>query len=340
MRPWYEITNAADIPSPALLVYPDRIEENIRRMAAAAGGIERLRPHVKTHKMAEVVGLCLAQGVRKFKAATIAEVEMTAAAGAVDVLLAYPVVGPTAARLAELVRRFPRTRFRGLVGMNRTGIAPGPEAVRLARRIAAAPALSFGGLHAYDGHLNDPDHDALVAKVDAAFAAVWRLRDELVAAGIPVPLVVTSGTPTTPILAARGDVEVGAGTTVLWDFGQSIASPGLDFLNAAVLLARVVSHPAPGRLCVDLGHKSVASEMPHPRVWIFGLEDVTFAAHSEEHLVVETPRAAAFPVGTVLYALPWHICPTVALHEEAVVVRDGRACEHWRVAARTRRITV
>jgi D-serine deaminase-like pyridoxal phosphate-dependent protein len=45
-------------------------------------------------------------------------------------------------------------------------------------------------------------------------------------------------------------------------------------------------------------------------------------------------------VGTVLYALPWHICPTVALHEEAVVVRDGRACEHWRVAARTRRITV
>jgi len=368
MRPWYEITNAADIPSPALLVYPDRIEENIRRMAAAAGGIERLRPHVKTHKMAEVIGLCLEQGVRKFKAATIAEVEMTAAAGAVDVLLAYPVVGPTAARLAELVRRFPRTRFRGLVdsdvgiddltrgaaaagvaidvlldlnvGMNRTGIAPGPEAVRLARRIAAAPALSFGGLHAYDGHLSDPDHDALVAKVDAAFAAVWRLRDELVAAGIPVPLVVTSGTPTTPILATRGDVEVGAGTTVLWDFGQSIASPGLDFLNAAVLLARVVSHPAPGRLCVDLGHKSVASEMPHPRVRIFGLEDVTFATHSEEHLVVETPRAAAFPVGTVLYALPWHICPTVALHEEAVVVRDGRACEHWRVAARTRRITV
>jgi D-serine deaminase-like pyridoxal phosphate-dependent protein len=161
-----------------------------------------------------------------------------------------------------------------------------------------------------------------------------------VAAGIPVPLVVAAGTPTTPILAYRGDVEVSAGTTVLWDFGQPTISPDLDFLNAAIVLSRVVSQPAPGRLCLDLGHKAVASEMPHPRVKIFGLEDATFPIHSEEHLVVETPRAAAFPVGTVVYAVPRHVCPTVALHEEAVVVRDGRAVDRWHVAARTRRISI
>jgi D-serine deaminase-like pyridoxal phosphate-dependent protein len=368
MNRWYEISNAADIASPALLVYPDRIEENLRRMVAAAGDVERLRPHVKTHKMPEVILLCLAHGIRKFKAATIAETEMAAAAGAADVLVAYPIVGPAAGRLAELVRRFPATHFRAVVdsdvgiddlaraaavggvridtlldlnvGMNRTGVVPGPEAIRLARRIAESPGLSFGGLHAYDGHLNDPDHARLVEKVEAAFAAVWRLRDELVASGIRVPLVAAAGTPTTPILAARGDVEVGAGTTVLWDFGQPTVSPDLDFLHAAVLLARVVSHPAPGRLCLDLGHKAVASEMPHPRVRIFGLEDATFPMHSEEHLVVETPRAAEFPVGTVVYAVPRHVCPTVALHEEAVVVRDGRATDRWHVAARTRRISV
>lgn len=368
MHAWYEVADAADIPSPALLVYPDRIEENLRRMAAAAGGADRLRPHVKTHKMPEVIRLCLAHGIGRFKAATIAEAEMTAAAGAADVLLAYPVVGPAARRLVELARRFPDTRFRAVVdsdvgiddlaraaaaagvridtlldlnvGMNRTGVAPGAEAMRLARRIAESPALAFGGLHAYDGHLHDADHARLVEKVEAAFAAVWRLREELAATGIPVPLVVAAGTPTTPILAARGDVEVGAGTTVLWDCGQPVTSPDLDFLNAAVLLARVVSHPAPGRLCLDLGHKAVASEMPHPRVSIFGLEDATFAMHSEEHLVVETPRAAEFPVGTVVYAIPRHVCPTVALHEDVVVVRDGRAAERWHVAARTRRISV
>jgi D-serine deaminase-like pyridoxal phosphate-dependent protein len=368
MPAWYEIANAAEIPSPALLVYPDRIEENLRRMVAVAGSAERLRPHVKTHKMPEVIRLCLAHGIGKFKAATIAEAEMTAAAGAADVLLAYPVVGPAARRLVELARRFPQTRFRTVVdsdvgiddlaqaaaaagtridtlldldvGMHRTGVAPGPEALRLARRIAESPAIAFGGLHAYDGHLHDADHRRLVEQVGAAFAPVWQLRDELLAAGIPVPLVVAAGTPTTPILAARGDVEVGAGTTVLWDFGQPTTSPDLDFLNAAVLLARVVSHPAPGRLCLDLGHKAVASEMPHPRIRIFGLEDATFPMHSEEHLVVETPRAAELPVGTVVYALPRHVCPTVALHEQAVVVRDGRAVDRWHVAARTRIISV
>ncbi|MEI6636707.1 MAG: NAD-binding protein, partial [Planctomycetota bacterium] len=80
MNAWYEIVNADEIDSPALLVYPDRIEENLRRMAAAVGGVSRLRPHVKTHKMPEVIRMCLAHGIEKFKAATIAEAEMTAAA--------------------------------------------------------------------------------------------------------------------------------------------------------------------------------------------------------------------------------------------------------------------
>jgi D-serine deaminase-like pyridoxal phosphate-dependent protein len=135
-------------------------------------------------------------------------------------------------------------------------------------------------------------------------------------------------------------VEVGAGTTVLWDCGQPRISPDLDYLNAAVLLARVVSKPAPGRLCLDLGHKAIASEMPHPRLTILGLEEATFPLHSEEHLVVETPQADRIPVGTVLYCIPRHVCPTVALHEEAVVVRDGRAAERWQVAARRRRISI
>ena len=365
---WYRIDNEDEVPSPALLVYPERIAANIDRTIAQAGGADRLRPHVKTHKLPQVVRMFLDRGVGKFKAATIAEAEMAAAAGADDVLLAYPAIGPTAGRLAELVRRFPQTRFHALadgdrgvadlaaaaaardvtldvlvdldVGMHRTGIAAGPAAAALYRTIAATPGLTAGGLHAYDGHLHDADHDRLRAAVAATFAPVWSLRDELRAAGLPVPLVVASGTPTFPILAEHAGVEVGAGTTVLWDAGQPVVSPDLDFLNAAVLLVRVVSRPTPDRLCLDLGHKAVASEMPHPRVRIFGLEDATFPVHNEEHLVVQTPRAAEFPEGTVLYALPRHVCPTVALHAEVVVVEGGRAIDRWPVAARARRLTV
>ena len=85
---WYLVSNAGEIPSPALLVYPDRVEENIRRMIQIASGVDRLRPHMKTNKLPEVIRMHLDQGITKFKCATIAEAEMVAACLAPDVLLA------------------------------------------------------------------------------------------------------------------------------------------------------------------------------------------------------------------------------------------------------------
>jgi D-serine deaminase-like pyridoxal phosphate-dependent protein len=155
---WYKVSNVDDVASPALLVYPDRVEENIRRMIQIAGGVDRLRPHMKTNKLPEVIRMQMAQGIMKYKCATIAEAEVAAACAVPDVLLAYQPVGPNVQRLVQLVKKFPATRFSALVddagaiealsraasaagvtldlfvdldcGMHRTGIAPGPDAVR------------------------------------------------------------------------------------------------------------------------------------------------------------------------------------------------------------------
>src|SRR6185369_17218988 len=108
---WHSVANVQDVASPALLVYPERVEANIRRMIQIAGGTERLRTHVKTHKLAEVVRMQMAHGIAKFKCATIAEAEMTARCGAADVLLAYQPVGPAVGRLIQLAKTFPRTKF-------------------------------------------------------------------------------------------------------------------------------------------------------------------------------------------------------------------------------------
>src|SRR5258707_10708886 len=105
----YALENADEIDSPALLVYEERLDENLRRMVAQAGDPARLCPHVKTHKLPQVIAKQLELGVHKFKAATIAEAEMCAAAGAPHVLLAHAPVGPRAARLVALVRTFPNT---------------------------------------------------------------------------------------------------------------------------------------------------------------------------------------------------------------------------------------
>jgi D-serine deaminase-like pyridoxal phosphate-dependent protein len=55
---------------------------------------------------------------------------------------------------------------------------------------------------------------------------------------------------------------------------------------------------------------------------------------------METSRTGDFAVGTPLYGVPWHICPTVALHSEAVVIRNGRAEERWKIVARERKLTI
>ncbi|MGH9159066.1 MAG: D-TA family PLP-dependent enzyme [Vicinamibacteraceae bacterium] len=365
---WYAIDNVAEIPSPALLIYPDRVEENVRRMIRIAGAVERLRPHIKTSKLPEVVRMQMDAGITKLKCATIAEAEMAAACGAPDVLLAYQPVGPNVGRLVQLVQTFPKTRFSTLAddertirdlssaavsaqitldlfldvdcGMHRSGVVPGPHAVALYQLIAGLPGLAAAGVHAYDGHIRDNDLEARKRACDEAFGPVQALRAELVAAGLPVPAVVAGGSPTFPVHARRPDVECSPGTVVFWDLGYTRSLPDLDFLPAALLLTRVISKPGPLLLCLDLGHKAVASEGPHPRVELLDLPQTRAVGHSEEHLTLETPRAGDVPVGTAFYGIPWHVCPTVALHDQAVAVRDGRAQERWRVTGRTRLITI
>jgi len=365
---WHGVANEADIPSPALLVYPDRIRENIRRMVAMAGDVNRLRPHVKTNKMAEVTRMQLEAGLTRFKCATIAEAEMVAQCGAPDALLAYQPVGPNARRLLQLVQKYPGTRFSAVVddasairslsnlfaaagrsltllldldcGMHRTGVEPGPGALDLYRLIAQSPGLVAGGLHAYDGHNHTADAAERAAQCHAYMAPVRALRRELEQAGLPAPRLVASGTPTFPIHAQSPDVECSPGTCVLWDAGYGNRYLDLDFLHAALLFTRVISKPGGHRLCLDLGHKAVAAENPPPRVYFLGLADAQAVTHSEEHLVIETSRAGEFGVGDGLYGVPHHICPTVALHGTAVVVEHGRAADRWKVVARERTLTI
>jgi D-serine deaminase-like pyridoxal phosphate-dependent protein len=359
----YRLANTEEVPSPALLLYRERIDQNIRRMLEIAGGPQRLRPHVKTHKLRQLVQAQVNLGITKFKCATIAEAEMTAAVGAGEVMLAMQPIGPAINRLIELMHRFPKVRFSTIVdceesiialgvaarkaavslevfldldcGMHRTGVAPGPEAVRLYRMITATAGIVAGGLHAYDGHLHEADLQLRTVQCDEAFVAVNALRTELNA-----PILIAGGSPTFAIHAKHPDRELSPGTTVLWDFGYGDKFPELAFVPAAVLLTRVISRPGNNRLCLDLGHKAVAAENPHPRVRFLELPDATAVMHSEEHLVIETPIAARFAIGQCLYGIPRHVCPTVALHSEAWIVEANKATERWPITARARKLTV
>ena len=366
-QPWYRFDNESDVPSPALVVYPAQVEENVRRMIRLAGGTERLRPHVKTHKMAEVIRLQMAAGIDKFKVATIAEAEMVASCGAADVLLAFPQVGPNAERLARLVKAFPQTHFSTIAddsflllhlsaamavaettievlldidcGMHRSGIEPGPKALELYQMMTTLPGVRPGGLHVYDGHVRDREISERREHGEQSWVPVAKFIDQLHAAKLPVPRIVAGGTPSFPVHAIHGDRECSPGTCVFWDVSYRTKFPELKFENAAMLMGRVISKPGERRLCLDLGYKSISPDNPWPRLEFPEIPDAQLVNHSEEHLAIETDHAGEYSVGDVVFGIPFHVCPSVALHREAVVVRDRRAVERWRVVARDRMIT-
>src|SRR6185312_3888860 len=183
---WYKLNDSDEIDSPALLIYKDRIEQNIQTMIGIAGDAKRLVPHIKTHKMAEIVKMQLNAGISQFKCATIAEAEMLSEAGAKNILLAYQLNFTKAKRFIAVIKKYDDVRFASLIdnvdsakilndlfakenlkatvfidvdaGMHRTGIAP-EEILDLFLQIQKLPNLQLEGLHVYDGHVREADFE-------------------------------------------------------------------------------------------------------------------------------------------------------------------------------------
>jgi D-serine deaminase-like pyridoxal phosphate-dependent protein len=364
VKAWYEPDHPGDIVSPALLVYPRRVEQNILHMIAMAGSAERLRPHVKTHKMSAIVRLKLKHNIRKFKCSTLSEVEMVAQCGGPDIMLAMQPTGPQIKSLFTMQRRYPGSDISVIAdhpeiirklseqaalegqnariwldinnGMNRTGVKPGKKAIDLYRLIYQLSNVTPRGLHVYDGHIHQKEPVERKRVTEEALTPVTHMVLALRKQGLPVPAIVAGGTPTFPVHAIHPEVETSPGTLVLYDAGYGENFPDLDFLPAAILMTRVVSIPARDLLCLDLGHKAIAAEMPHPRVRLIGLPPHEFVTHSEEHLVIQMAGADHYKPGDVIYGIPWHICPTVPRYAFVTLVEDHSIAGKWTVDARDR----
>jgi D-serine deaminase-like pyridoxal phosphate-dependent protein len=356
--------DVSTVASPAVLVYPERIQKNIELMVKIAGDPARLRPHIKTHKLVEVTRMQMQAGIRKFKCATLAEAEMLAKEKVADILLAIQPIGPDILRYVQLAKQFPESQFSVVVdnagiihqlntacknegirmgafldlnvGMDRTGIEPGMEAFARYKILHEMEHLDILGLHVYDGHIQDQDLRVRTERVNDAFALAEDFMRQLETMGFAPPVIIAGGSPSFPIHAKRKGVELSPGTTLLWDWNSSSDLPDMEFFNAAFLLTRVVSKPKKGLVCFDLGHKGVAAEMPQPRVRINKLEDAEFVMQSEEHLVAETERSDDVQVGDAFLAIPKHICPTMALYDHVNVVESDLVTGQWKNAARHR----
>ena len=368
-KKWYVLNKPDEIDSPALLIFKNRVTFNIKTMVNIAGHPQRLMPHVKTHKMAEIVKMQLEAGISQFKCATIAEAEMLSEAGAKNILLAYQLNFTKAKRFIFLIKKYPDVQFASLIdnfdsakmlndlfgkenlkanvfidvdaGMHRTGIEPGEKLFNLFLELQKLSNINFRGLHIYDGHIRDEDFEIRKQKVEEAFEKVNAVKQQIIENSILQDVkIIAGGTPTFTIHALNKEEFCSPGTCLLWDYGYDMLLQEQPFEFAAVLLTRIISKPAPGLITTDLGHKSVAAENPiSKRIFFLNLENYEVKSQSEEHLVVKVEDWENWNVGDELYGIPYHVCPTVALYDEAVIVEDGNVIDKWNAVARRKRIT-
>jgi D-serine deaminase-like pyridoxal phosphate-dependent protein len=350
----------SEIDTPALLVNHELLERNIKKMASYfAHSSTKLRPHSKTHKSAQIAQKQIAAGAVGITCAKLGEAEALAAGGIGDILIANQIIGPMKiARLVNLAKKCKlaiavddpnnirelseaasaagvtiRCLVEVNVGMNRCGVEAGEPALKLAQQIAQSKGLIFGGLQAYEGHLqNVMPLEERKARVLTDMQKAVEAKRHIEAAGLAVPIVSGSGTGTFMFtLNHMPDVnEIQAGSYVTLD-GQ-YKKVGADFDNALTLLVTVISRPTPEIAVIDAGMKAITHEFGLPTVLV---EGATITGLSEEHgkLALEG-EARNLKVGEKIELLPSHGCTTINLHDNFYVMEDERLMDIWKIVGR------
>ncbi|KAJ1460503.1 hypothetical protein M885DRAFT_612545, partial [Pelagophyceae sp. CCMP2097] len=346
------------LASPCLIIYAEQVRSNIRKVLEACGNdVTRWRPHVKTTKCSWVFGELVEHGVREFKCATVREAEVLATVidmksedPRCSILVAMAHTGPNLVRLARCAAEYPHIRMAVLaestdgvaeilktsdllgvyVDVNPPGMDRSGCSFDAAYDVAMAANDRFRGLHLYDGHASTGTAAERAPMLEKGYDALLALD-----ARLPFKAdLVTSGTPAFMAALAHAGLTatnrhaVSPGTVVFSDMACEAQVPELGLEPAALVFSRVISTPASGKFTLDAGHKAVSADagVPTCRVLTDGAFDMNFepARPSEEHLPVRF--AADAPVspqrGDSFYLFPRHVCPTVNLAEDALLV-DG-----------------
>ena len=363
----YKLKHPEEIETPAFLVYQDLVHHNIREALRICGSGERMVPHFKTHKSAEVLKLQMEAGITAFKVSTVKEAEVVAENGVQEIIVAYPIPHPKKLeRLMLLKKRYPEADIKVIActpqhlevmsqvaiahkqelgvymdldpGEHRTGVQPGEAAGRFYAEIAKTPGLKPAGIHAYDGGVgNSPEPGPREAIVKENIEKIRDAIDRAERQGLDVPDVVAGGSWSFSFYAAEGDIRVSPGKWIYWDLMNCIMTD-LDFKLAGVVLGQVVDRHVPqDTVTTDLGIKGISHDPPLARrLRVVGQEQMELVSQSEEHGVIKQ-NGAALDVGDFFIAQPGHVCSTTVKFPYALVVdSEGEIVGQYNHQARDR----
>jgi len=331
--------------SPCFVIIHERVRHNLARTVAACGGVERLMPHIKTHRAPWIVKDLVGQGISAFKAATSTEVEIIAANGAAEVVLAHPQVNISAVdRVISVARKAPNTRVSAIVespagvelwrerlkgieapnlglrvdldpGMGRTGMGLDGSAAALARDLMGAGM--FSGWHVYDGHVHDAERKTRAERVARICERVFAFIADVQGENAPID-VVAGGSYTFDLWPRLAGVRVSPGSWIYSSARHGADLAELQWQNAAFVVASVVS-TKDGTATLNAGSKAISPDQPLEKRF---LGPGAILSMSEEHTVV---KAGGLAVGNRVALIPEHTCTTAYLYPRAWVLGlDGR----------------
>lgn len=365
--------HAVTFPSlrtPAVLIDRAVALRNIQRMqdAASAAGL-RLRPHTKTHKSPIVARWQLDAGAVGICCAKLGEAEVFADAGFTDIRIPYPLHPSNADRVIALLDR---TRISFIVdhlgvakqwseamvragrevdilvkidvGFHRCGIDPDTrDTLPTIKSIAALPGLRFKGLLSHAGqtyHASSEDELRVIAEAEARTLA--DLAERCKKDGLPVEEVSAGATPPARYsLQQKGFTEYRPGNYVYFDRTQVSLGAATADDCALTVLATVVTKPAPNRLILDSGSKTLTNDgargfAPAPGYGtIVGHDNLVIERLSEEHAVVKVQGKTTLEPGDRVRIIPNHCCVVSNLVDAAWLV-DGDTVSPLPIAARGR----
>jgi D-serine deaminase-like pyridoxal phosphate-dependent protein len=368
----------SQLRTPCVLIDRTRVERNLDRMQAAASqhGL-CLRPHAKTHKSIEFARRQIAGGAAGICCAKLGEAKVFAEAGIEDIRLPYPLNPVNAERVVDLLDRT-RLSFivdheavaRGWsdamtnagrdvdvlvkvdVGFHRCGIDPArQDAAAFVARVAALPGLRFRGLLSHAGHgYGAESDDALRRIADEEARVLLDLADRVRALGVEVAEISVGATPTARFSVGQsGLTEIRPGNFIYFDRTQvGLGAAAWDDC-ALTVLARVVTKPAPDRLILDSGSKTLTNDLARGFALAPGYGTVLQSIEGEQRpdstLIVErlseehanvrvTNGSHRLEPGDLVRIVPNHSCVVSNLVDAAWLVDGCALVERLEVSAR------
>jgi len=340
------------LETPVVAIDLDRLEANIDRLQQYLDKHNLAnRPHIKTHKIPEIAHMQMRTGAVGITCQKVGEAEVMAQAGLDNIFLPYNILGASKLeRLMHLARRITisvtadsETTVKGLAdaaqsaavelpvliefdsGAHRCGVQTPQEAADLARVIARAGGLHFGGLMTYP-----------TSEESSPF--VSETRRLLEKDGIPIETVSGGGSPRMWEAHTFPEItEHRSGTYVYGDRAMMAAGVLTQEQCAMHIIATVVSRPTDERVILDAGSKTLTSDLlgqdghglilEYPAARIYQL--------NEEHGYTDISACAQKPeVGERDTIIPNHCCVVSNMFNHVHGVRGAEVEVIWPVAAR------